>query len=581
MGIYVIQQVESNAQKIEPRGKVERTRKRWLLPGLILVATIAVMASLAAIAIPTRGPFRWDEATHALKGLVIAHDLRHGDLLSFAYNSYRQVLYPPLHSWFLALAFLAFGPSATVVSWVSLLFFGVGAGLIFLAGGQLDRQRPHLTGTIAALLWLTSPPLLAYATQGMLEIPGLVVLSLTLVVMLKLLADDQPPGVSPPREWMLLGVLVALSFLMRPQYGIIIGLALAPTLLLHTRGRIWRPQILYALLPLLLILGIWFAYTPKIPSTWQWLVNVPDGVDEPYSIEGWLFYPLAVVRNSGSPWLFALYVGTFVWAFVKRHSSGVNLLLILVILLFTISMFHHNKQARYLFPMLPALFLLAGYGVAEFWRWTEQRAGVWRAVSTMGTLLLLVQIGVLLPKAITSGPGPQPDPTTAFIAQNVTQASNTLVIGSMEMSYPGAPLLDWRLSAEAGLLAPPQAGAAAQIEEGRRSAGLAARLPLPAWLAQPVTRVVTAYDQPARVHTLYVGLPLRASYSQGPQGYAAFVADLMTSQALEQVLIIYRVDIAPLYTKEYLAEPLVNAGWSMAETQDFAEAGMRVEVWRP
>ena len=55
----------------------------------------------------------------------------------------------------------------------------------------------------------------------------------------------------------------------------------------------------------------------------------------------------------------------------------------------------------------------------------------------------------------------------------------------------------------------------------------------------------------------------------------------MTSQALEQVLIIYRVDIAPLYTKEYLAEPLVNAGWSMAETQDFAEAGMRVEVWRP
>ena len=120
----MIQQVESNAKNIEPRGKVERTRKRWLLPGLILVATIAVMASLAAIAIPTRGPFRWDEATHALKGLVIAHDLRHGDLLSFAYNSYRQVLYPPLRSWFLALAFLAFGPSATVVSWVSLLFFG-------------------------------------------------------------------------------------------------------------------------------------------------------------------------------------------------------------------------------------------------------------------------------------------------------------------------------------------------------------------------------------------------------------------------------------------------------------------------
>jgi hypothetical protein len=560
-------------------------RKRWLLPALIGVATIGVMAFLATIAIPTRGPFRWDEATHALKGLVIAHDLGHGDLLSFAYNSYRQVLYPPLHSWFLALAFLAFGPSATVVSWVSLLFFGVGAGLIFLAGGELDRQRPNLTGAIAALLWLASPPLLAYATQGMLEIPGLVVFSLTLVVALKLLADDQPAGVSPPREWMLLGVLVALSFLMRPQYGIIIGLALALTLLIHTRGHIWQPQILYALLPMLLILGIWFAYTPKIPSTLQWLVNVPDGVDEPYSIEGWLFYPLAVVRNSGSLWLFALYAVAFLWALVKQRSPGVNLLLILVILLFTISMFHHNKQARYLFPMLPALFLLGGYGVAEFWRWTQRRAGVWRVVSAVGALLLLIQIALLLPTAITAGPGPQPDPTTAYIVQNITQASNTLVIGSMEMSYPGVPLLDWRLSAEAGLLAPPQAGAAAQIEEGRRLAGLATRLPLPTWLAQPLTRpltrVVTAYDQPARVHTLYVGLPLRASYSQGAQGYAAFVTDLMASQLLDQVLIIYRIDIAPLYTKEYLAAPMAERGWSMAEAQDFVEVGMRVEVWRP
>jgi 4-amino-4-deoxy-L-arabinose transferase-like glycosyltransferase len=572
-------------QIVAQRVTDQSVTKRWLLPSLILLATLLVMALLATIAIPTRGTFRWDEATHALKGLVIAHDLRQGDLLSFAYNSYRQVLYPPLHSWFLALGFLSFGPTSTVVSWVSLIFFGVGAGLMFLAGGQLDRRsdfhRPNITGTIAALLWLTSPPLLIYATQGMLEIPGLTFLSLTLVVALKLLADDQPAGSSPAREWMLLGLLVTLTFLMRPQYGIVIGLTLAFTLLVHLRGRIWRPQILYALLPVVLILGVWFAYTPKIPSTWQWMVNVPDGVDEPYSIEGWLFYPLAVVRNSGSSWLFALYAITLVWALFKRRSPGTNLLLVLVVLLFTISMFHHNKQARYLFPMLPAFFLMGGHGVAEVWRWAEGGSRLWRGATVLGLLLLLTQGGLLLRDSIIPGPGAQPDPTTAYIVEAIQESPHTLVVGSMEMTYPGAPLLDWRLSAEAELLSPPQAGAAVQIEEGRRLAGLVTRLSLPDWVAQQVRRVVTAYDQPAPVHTLYVGLPLRASYSQGAEGYRTFVGDLLVAQGLEQVVIVYRVDIEPQYGQGYLSAPMAGAGWSMAESQDFAGVGMRVEVWRP
>jgi hypothetical protein len=426
---------------------------------------------------------------------------------------------------------------------------------------------------------------LAYATQGMLEIPGLVMTSLTLVVALKLLRDDQPVGNSPPREWMLLGLLVTLTYLMRPQYGVVVGLALALTLLIHTRGRLWRSQTFYALLPFVLLLGVWFAYTPKIPSTLHWLINVPDGVDEPYSVAGWLFYPLAVVRNSGSPWLFALYMVTWVWVWVKRRSSGVNLLVVLVLVLFTISMFHHNKQARYLFPMLPAFFLLGGYGVAEFWRWARGRGGVWRMVSAVGLLLLLVQGGLLLNVAIQPSAGSHsgsisgPDATTIYLIEQIHEVSNTLVIGSMEMTTPGPPLLDWWLSAEAGLLAPPQAGSAAQIDEGRRLREIATRLPLPAWLAQSMIQVVTSYDQPAPVHTLYVDLPLRASYSQGAAGYAAFVTDLLADQAVEQVLLIYRTN-APRYGSDYLAAPLTSKGWSLVEAERFT-SGMTVEVWRP
>jgi len=38
------------------------------------------------IILPT-GPFYWDEAAHSLKGLLIAHDLRTGDFLSFLYDT--------------------------------------------------------------------------------------------------------------------------------------------------------------------------------------------------------------------------------------------------------------------------------------------------------------------------------------------------------------------------------------------------------------------------------------------------------------------------------------------------------------
>jgi hypothetical protein len=380
---------------------------------------------------------------------------------------------------------------------------------------------------------------------------------------------------------MLLGLLVTLTFLMRPQYGIVIGLALALTLLIHTRGRLWRAQIFYTLLPLLLILGVWFAYTPKIASTMQWLINVPDGVDEPYSLEGWLYYPLAVVRNSGSPWLFGLYSVTLLWALFKRHSPGVNLLVALVVLLFAISMFHHNKQARYLFPMLPAFFLLAGYGVAECWRWAQGRAGVWRALGVVGLLLLVFHIGMLFHAAIQPGPGPRSELATAYIVENIREVSNTLVIASMEMNSPSPPLLDWQLSTEAGLLVPPQAGAAAQIEEGRRMEEIATRLPLPTWLVQPLSQVLTGYDQPASVRTLYVGLPQRASYSQGAQGYSAFVDDLLATQAIDQVLIVYRTQGTPRYGQGFLAAPMAQLGWSLRKAQDVAGVGMKVEVWRP
>jgi 4-amino-4-deoxy-L-arabinose transferase-like glycosyltransferase len=549
----------------------------------VLAAIVGLCAWIGLTVIPTRGPFRWDEATHALKGLVMAHDLRQGDWLGIAYNSYRQVLYPPLHSWLLAVAFNLGGASAATVSWLSVALFGLGAWFTYLAGRALTPQSAALTGALAAGFWLTSPALGEYATQGMLEIPGLAVMMLGVWVLLRLLAAGESAS---PRRWAWLGAAIAATYLMRVPFGIILGLAVVVTLLPRWARLGWaraRREAFWLALPLVVFGVVWFAYLPKLPSTVQWLINYPDGVDDPYSVEGWLFYPLALARISGAPWLFALWMLALAWALVggvRGRSWAVGFLVALIAIQFGIGMLHQNKQARYLFPLLPAFYLLTGYALATGWTWLRGRGAGGRAVGGVALLLLLAQGGLLLRATATPGPGPRPDPVTAAVVDALTDAPPTLLVGSMEMTYPGAPLLDWRLAAEMGQLSPEQAGAAAQIEEGRRLAGMVARLPLPAGLADAIAATLTAYDRPAPLRTLYVGLPLRAGYSQGPQPYARFLAAQVEAGDIGQVILVERVGGRPQYPRDYLAAPLLAAGWTLTAETRFDEARMVVSAWR-
>src|SRR5258705_13654001 len=65
----------------------------------------------------------WDEACHCLWGLLIADDLVHARFVGILVDTSRQVYWPPLHSWYLALAFIVFGPSTVLARSSSLLAF--------------------------------------------------------------------------------------------------------------------------------------------------------------------------------------------------------------------------------------------------------------------------------------------------------------------------------------------------------------------------------------------------------------------------------------------------------------------------
>ena len=88
---------------------------------------------------------------------------------------------------------------------------------------------------------------------------------------------------------------------------------------------------------------------------------------EPYGLEGVLYYPYAFYHLSGSVWFCALFLLSLLVAYAFRRDRNVRFLLVLVILQMVMGELHHDKVERHIFPILPALFLLAGYAAAEGW----------------------------------------------------------------------------------------------------------------------------------------------------------------------------------------------------------------------
>src|SRR5689334_9994264 len=98
---------------LPPSGEKALARSPAALLFLLLVSVLAAVVFwlIYSKLLLIRGPFISDEGVHALKGVQFADDFQRGDWLGLLLDSYRQVLYPPLHSWLIAIAYLVNGPS--------------------------------------------------------------------------------------------------------------------------------------------------------------------------------------------------------------------------------------------------------------------------------------------------------------------------------------------------------------------------------------------------------------------------------------------------------------------------------------
>jgi 4-amino-4-deoxy-L-arabinose transferase-like glycosyltransferase len=557
---------------MESSGALGGSAARSTLAALAVAAMVGWVIYLRLVLL--HRPPGWDEAAHSLHALRIAHDVRTGDALAFLLDSYRQVYWPPLHSWMVGAAFLLAGPSMDAARAVSVLAFVLLAPTLFVIGRLSAPRHPALAGGVAAALALSSPGLIVYAAQSMLELPGLLMMGVTTLIYCWL---ERHPG-APPRRHALLGVAIMATYLTKSNYGILLILALALTKLVDARfrvGRLFTRANLMAALPVVVISALWFAYPPKITATWDAMVNQPWGGEAARGVAGLLFYPRALSQLVGGRILFVVLWVALVLAWRAPRTPGVRLLLALALLQFAIAELHHTKLTRHIMPMLPAMYVLAGVAVADLRERSRGRVAAGRLLWAGVAAVIVIHGWGLVRRDWPSTPRRSPDELLAYVASATASNGPALVVGTKE-AWPGPPVVDWHLAAVVGVLPVTSAGAIADADAERR---LRERLregtAFPA-LRAAVARRLGRYDAPSSARSYHLGIPFdtpRATYERD-------LERLVTEHSTRAIVAIVSTSDTTHYPAALVTPAIERLGFHPITAQDFTEATARVYVFR-
>lgn len=550
-------------------------RRSALALTLVIAASTATGCLVFVEFVLAHRPPGWDEAAHALQGALIAHDVRTGDLLGFLFDTYRQVYWPPLHSWLVGAAFLVTGPSMEAARAVSVLAFVVLAPTLFIVARTVEPRYGTMAGSLAAALTLTCPGMVALASANLLELPALLALSVTMLVYCRL---DRDPGAAPACH-ALLGVSVVVTYLAKTNYGVLLVICIVLTKLFaaHFRlGPLLTRKNLYAALPLVLFCVIWFAWPAKIVTTWASLVNSPYGGDQGRGLAGLLFFPRAIVELTG-PTSVLLWAG-IVLAWKWRREPGFGFLLVVALTQFVIGELHHTKLVRHIVPMFPPMFVLTGVAGARLWEWLKVHR------SADGTMAVALLTGLaILQISVFGFPGSNPVQTmrpevirqgTDVLEYVSTQArahAPALVINS-NRPWPHPPVVDWHLVSR-GHLPVTASEETMHPARDRRHAVAFDRLRIPKTLQADARRVLDRYNAPSMTRTLRLISP------EHPDRLATLLNARLRVDPPQSIIAL--VGASDTTTTVDLIEPtIVDQGYRRISMREFTRArGAEVRIY--
>lgn len=320
--------------------------------------------------------FNREEAQHALYALWINKDIRAVDPGAFWYDTQRQMFWPFLHSWVLALGYLILGVSYVSTRFLSLAIFLGTLLLMYFAALRFSDKRGPQIGVLAVVLALTSPLMLRYATQNTLE--GLGALIFLSVFYFYSICEERKLAY----EYLILGVLIGLSiytnylyaYLMIPAFIVATLMKLEPLFAegvkLRREGEKEALHFLWWMYRKLIILGVllffiatWFltaSFSRKIMLLAQAIFRYGGGEQNLSMGQALIYYPKVILTQlSFSPWIGLLILIALLFPLVASGYRQVNKLYTFiwtVILLLTLTV--GAKAPQLIYIILPFIFLV-------------------------------------------------------------------------------------------------------------------------------------------------------------------------------------------------------------------------------
>ncbi|MCX6016931.1 MAG: glycosyltransferase family 39 protein [Chloroflexi bacterium] len=420
-------------------------RQWWLTVGiLILLSTIVGREVYFRLIVPA-APLNFDEAAHSLPGYYMLRDFLNHDLRAFWGDFHIQTLWPPMFSILQAPFLGLLGRTDETARLFAYLMLVATMLMACLLAREIFPQRAPLAAWVAGLLALSAPGWLYVSSWAMQETPVAFMVFVTFWAYLRARRRGRV------LNYAVTGALLFALFLTKYNYA---AFALAAIGLIDLLGRLrakqLRPMTFIALyLPFVLGLAMWFFTGTDIASMevkWRDFAFFVSNENSGY--EFWSGQNLLYYVRASADWLMphaVVLAATLVAAVIairKTRHAGVAVLAVFFALGFVLATLHQLKSPRYITPIFPSLWLLAGLGAAA-WASTKVRA---KFVAAVVLSMAIASWAFWLPRLQPVWAGNLADDMRAATDQIVRWqdgAKPVLIIGTFGEMSP--PLFEWRL----------------------------------------------------------------------------------------------------------------------------------------
>ncbi|MFH1684228.1 MAG: glycosyltransferase family 39 protein [Candidatus Margulisiibacteriota bacterium] len=352
------------------------------------------------------------EARHGIFGMWIWRDIKAGDWGGFWYDTGRQMVWPFFHSWLLSVFFLIFGVGYTSARLLSLILFMASVILAYGVSDQLSRESGWKIGIFASVLMLTSPIMLRFASENMIE--GLGAFLFLLAAYIYTLCQRKKLTL----YYVCLAVVVSLIIYTNYIYSYFI----LPALIVATLAKLgplyfeaihlkregeeaavpfiwWAYRKMIFLIIVLMFSGAWFSF-----SITRKILLFLDVVLRSGSSEGlgaWqslIYYPKVIVEYlSFSPWIGVFLLAALLLFSMAMRYQGLTKLYVFVwtaLILATLTI--PAKTPQMIYPVIPFIFII--FSAAFFFFLDKLRA---QSKKLAGLLILVILLPTLvsLPRA--------------------------------------------------------------------------------------------------------------------------------------------------------------------------------------